>query len=85
VHPLQGLARLEGPAGQHAVASRGQLVQALLEPQLADLVHRDEQQLVVRVGPELLLVQQLREVQVAAVGQASALLAELDVAHGRRA
>jgi hypothetical protein len=40
VHPLQRLARLEGAPGEHLVAGEAELVQALLEPQLAHLVHR---------------------------------------------
>ena len=54
---------LGGPGcREQRVADRLDLVQQLLEPQLVDLVDRDEQQLVVRrrVGLEVLGVEQLR-------------------------
>jgi hypothetical protein len=50
VHALQRLARLVGAAREHLVPGEAELVQALLEPQLAHLVDRDEQQLVVGGG-----------------------------------
>ena len=69
------------------IASRAviELVQHELEPQLVDLVDRDEEQLVVRrrVGLEALLVEQLGDPQVAAVREPGALLAEASV-RGRR-
>src|SRR5262249_47395338 len=73
--------QLPGPPGlarRHRVPGRGQLVQQLLEPELVGLVHGDEQQLVVGGRDHLghLLGQQLRQPQVAAVGQPTALLAE---------
>ena len=75
--PTTGCRRSARPS----IASRAvvDLVQQLLEPQLVDLVDGDEQQLVVRrrVGLEVLGVEQLRQPQVAAVGQLGALLAEL--------
>ena len=56
-------------------------MQQLLEPELVDLVDRDEQQLVVgrRDGLELLGDEQLGQLEIAAVGQLGAVLAEVDV------
>jgi hypothetical protein len=66
-------------AGEHRVARSGRLVEQLLEPQLVDLVDRDEQQLVVggRVRLETLRGQELLDPEVAAVGQPGTLLPEL--------
>ena len=52
-----------------------QLEEHQLEPQLVDLVHHDELQLVVRrrIGEAHLLAQDLRDVQVLAVGEAGVL------------
>jgi hypothetical protein len=59
-------------------------VQELVEPQLVDLVDRDEQQLVVRrrLGLRLLLVEQLVQAEVAAVRELPALLAEVRLVRG---
>src|ERR1022692_4925273 len=53
-------------------------MQQLLEPQLVDLMHSDEQQLVVgrRGDQRHLLTQQLGQPQVPVVGEAAAFLAE---------
>src|SRR5680860_190570 len=63
---------------EQCVADRIDLVQQLLEPELVDLVDRDEQQLVVRrrVRLQVLGVEQLRQPEIAAVGQQGTLLAE---------
>jgi hypothetical protein len=68
-----------GPGGDQRVTGRLGLVQQLLEPELVDLVDGDEQQLVVggRVGLEVLGVEELREPEVAAVGQLPRLLGPL--------
>jgi len=89
VHPLeqvlgppQAAAPLTARPGQHRVARRPDLVQQLLEPQLVDLVDGDEEELVVRRGRTVaaglaaLGVEQLRQLEVGAVGQLGALLAE---------
>ena len=70
---------------EHRVPRRGEVVQQLLEPQLVDLVDGDEQQLVVgrRVGLGTLARQQPVELEVGAVGQQTAFLAEAHVACGR--
>ncbi len=80
VHPLQQVLGPPQPAIRHRVPRGGRLVEELLEPQLVDLVDGDEEQLVVRrrVGLEVLGVEQLRQPQVAAVGQLRPLLAERD-------
>src|ERR1022692_883537 len=83
VHAAQ---QLPGPPRlpcRHRVAGGAQLVQQLLEPELVRLVHGDEQQLVMgrRIDLRYLLCQQLRQPEVAAVGQQAALLAEAAVRH----
>ncbi|RYD97436.1 MAG: hypothetical protein EOP50_05715, partial [Sphingobacteriales bacterium] len=75
------VAAAAGRLGRHQCVPDGhRLVQQLLEPELVDLVDGDEQQLVVgrRVRLEVLRVEQLRQAQVAAVGQQRALLTETD-------
>ena len=84
LRPPQPVLRPVGPRRrrrQHRVADRGGLVQELLEPELVDLVDGDEQQLVVSRGLRLepLGGQQPVQLQVAAVGEPGALLAELDL------
>jgi hypothetical protein len=78
VHPAEKVTRPPGLAAHQRVADGLELVQQLLEPQLIDLVHGDEQQLVVgrRAGLRYLLGQQLVQPQVAAVGELPALFAE---------
>ena len=92
VHPLQqvlgppqaaaALTRAAAGPAEHRLASGLDLVQELLEPQLVDLVDRDEEQLVVRgrgavsAGLAALRVEQLGELEVGAVGQLRALLPE---------
>src|SRR6185436_2883113 len=83
-HPLYRVRAMQAQpgqvvlAGEHVVAGVTELVQQELEPQLVDLVDGDEQQLVVRrrVGDRDLLVEHLRNAQIAAVRQPPALLAE---------
>ena len=80
-HPGEQVPGPPEVAGEHLLAGRRQLVQQLLEPQLVDLVDGDEQQLVVgrRVGLQVLLVEQLGDPQVGAVGQPGPLLTEVPV------
>jgi hypothetical protein len=91
MHPVEQVLRppdaLVGGAPRDQRIPRGpDLVQELLEPQLVDLVDRDEQQLVVRgrVGLEVLGVQELGKAQVAALGQLGSLLSERNerLSHG---
>ena len=60
------------------VADRLELEEDLFEPQLEDLVDRDEQQLIVRGGIrfELLQLQDLGDLQVGAVGEDPVFLSE---------
>jgi hypothetical protein len=62
----------------HLLPDRLELEQDLLEPELVDLMDRDEQQLVVgrRVRLVLLKLQQLRDLEVAAIRQLAIFLAE---------
>ena len=71
VHPLQVVTRALGIPCEEAIADRLQLEQQLLEPELVRLVDHDEQELVVDGGirQELLEREELRELQVAAVGE----------------
>ncbi len=75
VHQVPGQPRL---ARVHRVPGSDELVQQLLEPELVDLMHGDEQQLVVgrRIGQRHLLAEQVWQVQVGAVGEPAALLTE---------
>lgn len=61
------------------IADRLELEEKLFEPELEDLVDRDEQELVVsrRVGLQLLQFEELGDLQVAAVGKPAILLTEL--------
>ena len=65
---LQGLEGRIQVVAHHALAHEGQLVQEQLDPQLRHVVHDDEHRLVVRIGDGLLRRQQLRELQVVAIG-----------------
>jgi hypothetical protein len=72
---------MAGPAPstlEHCVADRLELEQQLLEPQLVDLVDRDEEKLVVRrwIREKALQLEKLGNLQVAAVGQPSILFTE---------
>ena len=69
------------------IESRGglELVQQLLEPQLVRLMHGDEQQLVVgrRIRLRHLLVEQIGQPQVAAVGEDAAFLTKAPARPGQ--
>src|SRR5712691_11377869 len=55
--------------GLHRTPHALQLVDQHLEPELVDLVHHDEEQLIVGLGQPLLQVEQLRDVEVRVVTQ----------------
>jgi hypothetical protein len=65
-------------AGAHGIARGLELEDDLLEPQLIDLMHDDEQELVVggRIRQQFLEVQQLRDLEIAPVGELPVLFAE---------
>jgi hypothetical protein len=64
------------------VPHRLEFEQEFLEPQLVDLMDNDEQQLVMRgwITERTLRVEYVLEAQVAAIGEATALLSEPPVA-----
>ena len=49
-----------------------ELVDQHFEPELVDLVHHDEEQLIVRLGQPSLQLEQLRDMQVRVVAEAAA-------------
>ena len=66
----------EDVVGVNPAARSLQLEQHDFEPELVDLVGDDEQQLVVLLAEPLLQPQQLRHLEVAAVGKLAPFLAE---------
>ena len=82
--PLDGMGSLEQMLRlvcvviEHEIPDALELEQQLLEPQLVDLVHGDEQQLVVgrRLAEQVLQREQLGNLQIAAVGELAILLSE---------
>jgi len=78
MHPLEVVARSLRFAARHVVADRLELEQELLEPELVDLVNRDEQQFVVSrwIGLPLLEVEEFGDLQVAPVREAAILFTE---------
>jgi hypothetical protein len=63
-------------ACEHRVARRLELEEQLLEPELVDLVNRDEEQLVVRLGESPLGRQESPESEVGALIEATTFLPE---------